>query len=58
MKRAAAASIVVLALLAAAPSAQAALRFKRCGGYGFACARLSVPLDRTGAMPGRVSLLV
>jgi pimeloyl-ACP methyl ester carboxylesterase len=41
-----------------APPAEAALRFKRCGGYGFACARMSVPLDRTGAVPGRVSLLV
>ena len=40
------------------PQAEAALPFKRCGGFGFACARLSVPLDRTGAVPGRVSLLV
>ena len=44
-------------LVLAAP-ADAALRFKRCGGYGFACARLSVPLDRGGAVPGRVSLFV
>ena len=58
MKRAAAASIVVLALLAGAPGAQAALHFKHCGAYGFACARLGVPLDRTGAVPGRVSLFV
>ena len=58
MKRAAAASIVLMALLAVAPSAHAALRFTRCGGYGFSCARLSVPLDRTGAVPGRVSLFV
>jgi len=50
-------TIVVAALVLAAP-ADAALRFKRCGGYGFKCARLSVPLDRTGALPGRVSLLV
>jgi pimeloyl-ACP methyl ester carboxylesterase len=53
--------IVCLALAAggaAAPPAEAALRFERCGGYGFACARLNVPLDRTGAVPGRVSLLV
>jgi pimeloyl-ACP methyl ester carboxylesterase len=49
--------VVVVGLVLAAP-ADAALRFKRCGGYGFACARLSVPLDRTGAVPGRVSLLV
>jgi pimeloyl-ACP methyl ester carboxylesterase len=51
-------SITALALLAAAPSAQAALRFEGCGGYGFACAHLKVPLDRTGAVPGRVSLYV
>ena len=44
-------------LVSAAP-ADAALRFKRCGGYGFACARLSVPLDRGGTVPGRVSLFV
>jgi pimeloyl-ACP methyl ester carboxylesterase len=47
----------VVGLVLAAP-ADAALRFRRCGGYGFACARLSVPIDRTGAVPGRVSLLV
>jgi pimeloyl-ACP methyl ester carboxylesterase len=45
-----------LALLA--PPADAALRFKRCGAFMFACARLSVPLDRSGATPGRVSLFV
>jgi pimeloyl-ACP methyl ester carboxylesterase len=50
-------TIVVAGLVLAAP-ADAALRFKRCGGYGFKCARLSVPLDRAGALPGRVSLLV
>jgi pimeloyl-ACP methyl ester carboxylesterase len=49
--------MVVAGLVLATP-AGAALRFERCGGYGFACARLSVPLDRTGAVPGRVSLLV
>ena len=48
---------MVAGLVTAAP-ADAALRFKRCGGYGFACARLSVPLDRSGALPGRVSLFV
>jgi len=49
---------VVAAGLALAAPADAALRFKRCGNYGFACARLSVPLDRTGAVPGRVELYV
>lgn len=52
----AAAAVATLLLLPAA--APAALRFKRCGDYGFGCARLSVPLDRSGAVPGRVSLLV
>ena len=41
----------------AAP-AEAALRFKRCGGFGLSCARMSVPLDRSGSVPGRVSLFV
>jgi pimeloyl-ACP methyl ester carboxylesterase len=44
--------------LGLAAPADAALRFKRCGGYGFTCARLTVPLDRSGTVPGRVSLLV
>jgi pimeloyl-ACP methyl ester carboxylesterase len=50
-------SVVVAGLVLAAP-ADAALPFKRCGSFGFSCARISVPLDRTGAVPGRVSLLV
>jgi pimeloyl-ACP methyl ester carboxylesterase len=48
----------LLASLAAAPSAQAELPFKRCGNIGFQCARLSVPLDRTGQVRGRVSLFI
>jgi pimeloyl-ACP methyl ester carboxylesterase len=58
VKRAVAASFAALVTLAPAPPADAALRFKRCGGYGFACARLSVPLDHSGAVPGGISLLV
>jgi len=50
-------SVVLAGLLLAGP-ADAALRFERCGGFGFGCARLSVPLDRSGTVPGRVSLLV
>src|SRR3954469_2428771 len=50
-------SAVVAALVAAAP-ANAALTFKRCGRSGVACARMSVPLDRGGSVPGRVSLFV
>jgi pimeloyl-ACP methyl ester carboxylesterase len=45
-------------VLAPAPAADAALRFHRCPAFLFKCARLSVPLDRSGAVPGRVSLLV
>ena len=44
--------------LALGAPAEAALRFKACPGFLFKCARLSVPLDRSGAVPGRVSLLV
>ena len=44
--------------LAAPTPAQAALRFERCGGYGYQCSRLSVPLDHTGAVPGQVSLRI
>jgi len=58
MRRAAAAFLLFATCLALAPSAEAALQFKRCGPYGFTCARLSVPLDRSRAVPGQVSLLV
>ncbi len=55
-------SLPAVAALAAAllmPSgAHAALRFKECGGYGFACARTSVPLDHSRAVKGSVSLYV
>src|SRR5918997_5107721 len=58
VKRAVVASFTALVTLAPAPPADAALRFKRCGGYGFGCDRLSVPLDHSGAVPGGISLLV
>lgn len=45
-------------LLGVAPAAQAELRFQRCKNSLSPCARLSVPLDRTGTVPGRVSLYV
>jgi pimeloyl-ACP methyl ester carboxylesterase len=51
-------SVVAVLILALAAPADAALHFKRCGAFGFACARLSVPLDRSGAVPGRVSLFI
>jgi pimeloyl-ACP methyl ester carboxylesterase len=46
------------AALAASPPARAAPHFERCGAYGYSCARVAVPLDRTGAVPGTVSLMV
>jgi len=50
---------LALTALCGAPAAQAAsLKFKQCGDVAFTCARLSVPLDRAGVVPGRVSLLV
>ena len=51
------ATVTALLLGVTAP-AQAELRFKRCKGSLAPCARLSVPLDRSGATPGRVSLYV
>ena len=53
---------MVVALMAVAAglglpaAAQAELRFRNCNGIG--CARVSVPLDRSGATPGRISLYV
>jgi len=44
--------------MAAAPAEAAPLPFKRCGAGGFSCARLAVPLDRSGVVPGQVSLFV
>jgi pimeloyl-ACP methyl ester carboxylesterase len=58
VKRAAAALVALIALLAPATSAHAALRFKHCGGFGFACARVNVPLDRSGRARGGISLAV
>ncbi|MBN1530280.1 MAG: alpha/beta fold hydrolase [Thermoleophilaceae bacterium] len=47
-----------LASLALVPAAHAALRFERCGGYGYQCARIAVPLDHSGAVPGQLTLRV
>jgi pimeloyl-ACP methyl ester carboxylesterase len=55
---ASAALVTAAALLAPAVPADAELRFKRCRGSLLPCARLSVPLDRSGATPGRVSLYI
>jgi pimeloyl-ACP methyl ester carboxylesterase len=45
-------------LLLPAPAAEAQLRFERCEAFLFPCARVSVPLDRSGVTPGKVSLFV
>ena len=58
MKKAAAPVAAAAAALALAAPAEAGLQFERCGLFGFQCARLTVPLDRAGAVPGRVSLFV
>jgi len=50
------AAAISLALLAG--PADAAPRFKPCGAFLFKCTRVSVPLDRSGVMPGQVSLFV
>jgi pimeloyl-ACP methyl ester carboxylesterase len=52
-------AVAALAAVLLMPAgAHAALRFKECGGYGFGCARTSVPLDHSGAVKGSVSLYV
>ncbi len=48
--------IAVTAGLGLPAAAQAELRFRNCNGIG--CARVSVPLDRSGATQGRISLYV
>lgn len=48
------AAIAVLAVAPAAASAQ--LAEAPCGHAGFLCSRVSVPLDRSGRVPGAVSL--
>jgi pimeloyl-ACP methyl ester carboxylesterase len=58
VKKAAAPVAAAAAALAFAAPAEAGLQFERCGPFGFECARMTVPLDRTGAVPGRVSLFV
>ena len=56
--RSVAALLAVAASLLAPAQAGAVPHFTRCGAYLFGCARVSVPLDRTGATPGHVSLFV
>jgi len=58
VRRGAALAAAAAVALALASPAEASLPFKRCGPFGFGCARLNVPLDRSGLIPGQVSLLV
>jgi pimeloyl-ACP methyl ester carboxylesterase len=58
VRRSLPAAAALAALLLLPSAAHGALRFRPCGGFGFGCARLSVPLDRSGTLGGRVSLLV
>src|ERR1700736_243711 len=60
-RNAAMAASLLTAMLAAAhtPGAAAALPFGPCeGSPGFDCATLSVPLDRSGAIGGAITLSV
>jgi pimeloyl-ACP methyl ester carboxylesterase len=50
--------VAAVALLALPAPAGAALRWGKCEGDGYRCARLDVPLDRSGGVPGSVSLHV
>jgi pimeloyl-ACP methyl ester carboxylesterase len=50
--------VAAIVLLALPAPAGAALRWAECEGDGYRCARLDVPLDRSGGVPGSVSLHV
>jgi pimeloyl-ACP methyl ester carboxylesterase len=53
-----AALAAAVTVLAVAPSAHAAIPYAPCEPTGFQCGQLAVPLDRTGAVPGTVTLNV
>ncbi|MDP9346805.1 MAG: hypothetical protein M3P44_14045, partial [Actinomycetota bacterium] len=50
------AALTTLLACAAAPAAHAAIAYAPCDPAGYQCGTLSVPLDRTGAVPGTVTL--
>jgi pimeloyl-ACP methyl ester carboxylesterase len=57
LARAVVLSLLVLCVLA--PQSQAAVAFERCGeGTDIQCGKLSVPIDRSGAVPGSISLKI
>ena len=53
-----AALAAVVTTLALAPGAHAAIAYAPCQPAGFQCGQLPVPLDRTGAVPGTLTLNV
>jgi pimeloyl-ACP methyl ester carboxylesterase len=53
-----AALAAAISALAVAPGARAAIPYAPCEPVGFQCGQLAVPLDRTGAVPGTVTLNV
>ncbi len=53
-----AALAAAVAVLVLAPGAHAAIPYAPCDPVGFQCGQLAVPLDRTGAVPGTVTLKV
>src|SRR4051812_40219429 len=51
--------LALVLLLAAVPAAHAALNFQPCASpAGVQCATLDVPIDRSGNVPGTLTLLV
>jgi pimeloyl-ACP methyl ester carboxylesterase len=50
-------AVLALALAAAVPASADAAGFRKCGG-SVQCALLTVPLDRTGAVPGTTPLFI
>jgi pimeloyl-ACP methyl ester carboxylesterase len=50
--------VAAVAIAALAPSAHAAIAYTPCQPAGFQCGSLPLPLDRTGAVPGTVTLSI
>ena len=50
--------VAAAALAALAPAASAAIAYTPCQPAGFQCGQLPVPLDRTGAVPGTLTLSI
>lgn len=48
--------VLLLGLLTATPAAHAAISWSSCKPAGYQCSTLSVPVDRTGRVPGSITL--